>query len=140
MTSLSRERYAALYGPTTGDLVRLADTDLWVRVEDDDTEPGEEMLGGCAKTARDGLLVAPKAGRDSALDMVILGVLLLDPVLGVRKTNIGIKEGRVVGVGRAGNPEAGDGVRWNDPAFGVRWPFSPAVIADRDASYPDFSG
>jgi urease subunit alpha len=110
MTSLSRERYAALYGPTTGDLVRLADTDLWVRVEDDDTEPGEEMLGGCAKTARDGLLVAPKAGRDSALDMVILGVLLLDPVLGVRKTNIGISEGRVVGVGRAGNPEAGDGV------------------------------
>ena len=110
MTSLSRERYASLYGPTTGDLVRLADTDLWVRVEGDDSEPGEELLGGCAKTARDGLLVAPKAGRDSALDMVILGVLLLDPVLGVRKTNIGISDGRIVGVGRAGNPEAVDDV------------------------------
>ncbi|SFS30832.1 urease subunit alpha [Saccharopolyspora flava] len=110
MTSMSRERYAALYGPTTGDLVRLADTDLWVRVEADDSEPGEELLGGCAKTTRDGLLVAPKAGRDSALDMVILGVLLLDPVLGVRKTNIGIKDGRIAGVGRAGNPHVMDDV------------------------------
>lgn len=107
---MSRERYASLYGPTTGDRVRLADTDLWVEVEGDDTEPGEELLGGCGKTARDGLLVTGRAGRDSALDLVVLGVLVLDPVLGVRKTNIGVKDGRIVGTGRAGNPEADDGV------------------------------
>lgn len=107
---LPRDRYASLYGPTTGDRVRLADTDLWVEVEGDDTEPGEELLGGCGKTARDGLLVAGKAPRDSALDLVVLGVLVLDPVLGVRKTNIGVKDGRIVGTGRAGNPDANDGV------------------------------
>ncbi|MQA10522.1 MAG: urease subunit alpha [Pseudonocardiaceae bacterium] len=107
---MSRERYTAVYGPTAGDRVRLADTDLWVEVDADDTEPGQEVLGGCGKTARDGLLVAPRAGRDSALDMVILGVLLLDPELGVRKTNIGIADGRIVGVGRAGNPDMADGV------------------------------
>jgi urease subunit alpha len=107
---LSRSRYAAMYGPTTGDMLRLGDTDLWVQVEADDTELGEEMLGGCGKTARDGVLVTPRAGRDSALDLVVLGVLLLDPVLGVRKTSIGVKDGRVVGVGRAGNPDHTDGI------------------------------
>ncbi|MGI5466419.1 urease subunit alpha [Streptomyces sp. CA-132043] len=110
MSTLDRRAYASLYGPTAGDRVRLADTDLWVRVEADDTEPGEELLGGCGKTARDGLLVASRAPRESALDMVILGVLVMDPLIGIRKTNIGIKDGRIVGVGRAGNPETTDGV------------------------------
>jgi urease subunit alpha len=110
VSRLGRQRYAELYGPTTGDRLRLADTDLWVRIEGDDTEAGEEVLGGCGKTARDGLLVTGRAPRDSALDMVVLGVVVLDPVIGVRKTNIGIKDGRIVGVGRAGNPEATDGV------------------------------
>ncbi|HET6636845.1 MAG TPA: urease subunit alpha [Streptomyces sp.] len=110
MSTLDRRTYASMYGPTTGDRVRLADTGLWVRVEADDTEPGEELLGGCGKTARDGLLVASRAPRESALDMVVLGVLVLDPLIGVRKTNIGIKDGRIVGVGRAGNPETTDGV------------------------------
>ncbi|MEU7484673.1 urease subunit alpha [Streptomyces sp. NPDC042319] len=110
MSTLDRRAYASLYGPTTGDRVRLADTDLWVRVEADDTEPGEELLGGCGKTARDGLLVASRAARESALDMVVLGVLVMDPLIGIRKTNIGIKDGRIVGVGRAGNPETTDGV------------------------------
>ncbi|MEU6113121.1 urease subunit alpha [Streptomyces sp. NPDC047117] len=110
MSTLDRRAYASLYGPTTGDRVRLADTDLWVRVEADDTEPGEELLGGCGKTARDGLLVASRAPRESALDMVVLGVLVMDPLIGIRKTNIGIKDGRIVGVGRAGNPETTDGV------------------------------
>ncbi|WP_141925231.1 urease subunit alpha [Haloactinospora alba] len=107
---MPRAEYANRYGPTAGDRIRLADTDLWVSVTADDTEPGEELLGGCGKTARDGLLVAGRAPRDSALDMVILGVLLLDPLAGVRKTNIGIKDGRVVGTGRAGNPDTADGV------------------------------
>ncbi|PZG74813.1 urease subunit alpha, partial [Streptomyces sp. NTH33] len=99
MSRMPRHAYASLYGPTTGDRIRLADTDLWVRVEGDDTEPGEELLGGCGKTARDGLLVADRAPRDSALDMVILGVVVMDPLIGVRKTNIGVKDGRIVGVG-----------------------------------------
>ncbi|MBO0850812.1 MAG: urease subunit alpha, partial [Pseudonocardia sp.] len=107
---MERAEYARLYGPTVGDRVRLADTDLWVEVEADDTEPGEELLGGCGKTARHGALVTASADRASKLDMIVLGVLLLDPVLGVRKTNIGIKDGRVVGVGRAGNPDVQDGV------------------------------
>ena len=110
MTSLPRAEYARLYGPTTGDRIRLADTDLWIEVEADDTEPGEELIGGCGKTARHGALVSSSADRASALDMIVLGVVLLDPVLGIRKTSIGIKDGRVVGVGRAGNPDVQDGV------------------------------
>ncbi|MEV5898398.1 urease subunit alpha [Streptomyces sp. NPDC048253] len=102
---ISRDRYAQLYGPTTGDAIRLADTDLWVTVASDDALYGDELLGGCGKTLRDGLLVSPNSGGDSALDMVIAGVVVLDPVLGVRKTNIGIKDGRIVSVGRAGNPD-----------------------------------
>lgn len=110
MTTVDRREYVSLYGPTTGDRVRLADTDLWVEVEADDTEPGEEMIGGCGKTARHGALVSAHAHRDSKLDMVVLGVLLLDPLLGVRKTSIGIKDGRVVRVGRAGNPDLQSGI------------------------------
>ncbi|MGY1640532.1 urease subunit alpha [Geodermatophilus sp. SYSU D00703] len=110
MSRISRARYAGLYGPTTGDLLRLADTDLWVRIEADDTEPGDEMLGGCGKTARDGLLVADRAPGDSALDLVVLGVVVIDPLIGVRKTSIGIKDGRIVGIGRAGNPDTTDGI------------------------------
>jgi len=110
VTAIDRADYAGLYGPTTGDRIRLGDTDLWVEVERDDTEPGEEMIGGCGKTARLGALVSASADRASALDMVILGVVLIDPLSGVRKTNIGIKDGRIVGTGRAGNPEVQDGI------------------------------
>ena len=108
---MGRAEYARRYGPTTGDRIRLADTELWVEVEADDTEPGEELLGGCGKTARHGALVESVADRSSALDMIVLGVVLLDPLMGIRKTNIGIKDGRVVGVGRAGNPDVLDGVQ-----------------------------
>jgi urease subunit alpha len=105
MTTIRREDYISLYGPTTGDRVRLGDTDLWVEIEADDTEHGEELIGGCAKTARNGALVSARADRSRVLDMVILGVVVMDPVLGIRKSNIGIKDGRIVGVARAGNPE-----------------------------------
>ena len=66
MSALDRGEYAARYGPTTGDRVRLADTDLWVEVEGDDVSPGDELIGGCGKTARDGVLVtsaSPGRGR-----------------------------------------------------------------------------
>ncbi|MDN5804635.1 MAG: urease subunit alpha, partial [Microlunatus sp.] len=110
MRSIRGEDYARLYGPTTGDRIRLGDTDLWVAVEADDTENGEELIGGCGKTARHGALVSGRADRSSALDMVILGVVVIDPTIGIRKSNIGIKDGRVVTVGRAGNPDLQTGI------------------------------
>jgi urease subunit alpha len=110
VSSLDRAEYAVRYGPTTGDRVRLADTGLWVEVEADDVAPGDELIGGCGKTARDGVLATARAGRDSALDMIIPNVLVLDPLLGVRKTSIGIADGRIAGAGRAGNPDAASGV------------------------------
>ena len=102
MSALDRAEYAARYGPTAGDRVRLADTDLWVEVEADDVSPGDELIGGCGKTARDGVLVAAaqaSAARAPALDMIIPNVLVLDPVLGVRKTSIGIAPGGSSGPG-----------------------------------------
>ncbi|GAB2819555.1 urease subunit alpha [Streptomyces daliensis] len=105
MNRIERRTYNALYGPTTGDRVRLGDTCLWVEVETDDGTPGDELLGGCGKTVRDGLLASPRSDRASALDLVISSVVLMDPVLGVRKTDIGVKDGRVVAVGGVGNPD-----------------------------------
>jgi urease subunit alpha len=110
VSRLSRQEYAARYGPTTGDRVRLADTGLWVEVEADDVAPGDELVGGCGKTARDGVLATARASRDSALDLIISNVLVLDPLLGVRKTSIGIAGGRIAGTGRAGNPDVQSGV------------------------------
>jgi urease subunit alpha len=109
--TLGRGDYARRYGPTTGDRVRLADTGLWVQVEADDGYPGDELIGGCGKTARDGVLVTARTPhRDSALDLIVAGVLVLDPVLGVRKTSIGVAGGRIVGTGRAGNPDVAGGI------------------------------
>ena len=111
MSAIDRGEYARRYGPTAGDRVRLADTDLWVTVEADDGYPGDELIGGCGKTARDGVLVTARAGRrDSALDLIITNVLVLDPVLGIRKTSIGVAGGRIAGTGRAGNPDTQAGV------------------------------
>ena len=110
MPNLDRGTYSKLYGPTVGDRLRLGDTALVVEVEDDVTSYGDELLGGCSKTLRDGMMVTGRQAKDSSLDMLISNVVLLDPELGVRKTNIGIKDGRVVGVGRAGNPDVVDNV------------------------------
>lgn len=102
---MDRPTYASLYGPTAGDRVRLADTDLWLEVEDDDTAPGWEPLVGFGKTVRPGQLMSGKITPQEALDVVITNVVLVDPVLGIRKTSIGIRDGRVVCVGRAGDPD-----------------------------------
>jgi urease subunit alpha len=107
---LSRAGYAALYGPTAGDRVRLGDTDLLATVEADDTRPGHEPLVGFGKTVRDGMLATGALPLAEALDVVITNVVLIDPVLGVRKTSIGIRDGRVAAIGRAGNPETDPGV------------------------------
>jgi urease subunit alpha len=111
MATMTRAQYAALYGPTTGDAVRLGDTALFAEIEHDFTVYGDECLHGGGKTLRDGMGLAP--GFDSAmgaLDMLISNAIILDPVLGIVKGDIGIKEGRIVAIGKAGNPETMDGV------------------------------
>lgn len=107
---LDRAAYASIYGPTAGDRLRLGDTDLLLEVEADDTAPGDEPLIGFGKTIRDGLLTSGSIPPAEALDVAITNVVLLDPVLGVRKTSIGIKDGRITAVGRAGNSETMEGV------------------------------
>jgi urease subunit alpha len=107
---LSRGDYVRRYGPTTGDRVRLGDSDLWVRVEADHQGVGDEPIWGYAKNLRSRQTQFDRASSESELDMVIAGVLVIDPLLGVAKTDIGIKDGRIVGVGRAGSPETADDV------------------------------
>ena len=101
--------YAAIHGATTGDLVALGDTGLVVRVESDSQKRGDEFLMGFGKTARDGMHLQAVTTSESC-DLVISNVVLLDPVLGIRKVSIGIREGRISAIGRAGNPNTLDGV------------------------------
>jgi urease subunit alpha len=110
MAELSRDEYARRYGPTTGDRVRLGDTDLVVHVEDDDVGYGDEPIWGYAKSLRSRMTQFDRATPESELDVLLAGVVVIDPLLGVRKTNIGIKDGRIVGIGRAGSPDITDGV------------------------------
>ncbi|GAA4224969.1 urease subunit alpha [Streptosporangium album] len=98
-----------MYGPRKGDRVRLGDSGLVVEVEHDSQKPGEEFLAGFGKTARDGLHLKAASIRDTC-DLVIGNVLILDPILGVRTASIGVREGRIHAVGRAGNPDTLDGV------------------------------
>lgn len=99
----------AVHGARFGDRVRLGDTGLAVSVTADDRERGEELLFGFAKTGRDGIGLQSVRTADSC-DVVITNVLLLDAVLGVRATSIGIREGRISAIGRAGNPDTMDGI------------------------------
>ena len=111
MTRVSREHYALLYGPTTGDRVRLADTNLVARIERDYTRYGEEAVFGGGKSIRDSM--AQSAWQTSAAgapDTVITNAIILDPVLGVIKGDIGIKNGRIAAIGKSGNPDVMDGV------------------------------
>ncbi len=111
MSRISRSRYAALYGPTTGDRVRLADTDLVARIERDYAVYGEEAVFGGGKSIRDGMAQSPRATSASGTpDTVITSAIILDPVLGVVKGDIGIKDGRIAAIGKAGNPDIMDGV------------------------------
>jgi urease subunit alpha len=102
-------RYSDVYGPTTGDCIALADTGLVVQVEADSQARGSEFLTGFAKTARDGIHLLAASVHDTC-DLVITNVVVLDPLLGVRKTSIGIRQGRISALGRAGNPDTMNGV------------------------------
>jgi urease subunit alpha len=111
MTTVSRQRYAALYGPTVGDRFRLADTALIAEVERSHLLPGEEAIYGGGKAIRDGMAQVPGVrNADGVLDLVITAAVVMDPVLGIVKADIGIKDGRIVGIGQAGNPYVQDGV------------------------------
>jgi urease subunit alpha len=107
---MSRTEYHARYGLTTGDTLRLGDTNLYIRIEQDYTSYGDEVLAGFGKTVRDGLMANSRLGRESELDIVLTNAIILDPVLGIIKGNIGIKEGRIVGIGRAGNPDISENI------------------------------
>ncbi|MDR4957722.1 urease subunit alpha [Bacillus sonorensis] len=107
---LTRTQYAELFGPTTGDKIRLGDTDLWIEVEKDFTVYGEEMIFGGGKTIRDGMGQNGRiTGKDGALDLVITNVVVLD-YTGIVKADVGIKDGRIVGIGKSGNPDIMDQV------------------------------
>lgn len=115
MVMMTRAEYAAMFGPTTGDMIRLGDTELWAEIEHDFTSYGDECLHGGGKTLRDGLgLAAGVTSAQGALDMLICNVVVIDAMAGIVKGDIGIKDGKIVGIGKAGNPDVMDGV---DPSL-----------------------
>jgi len=108
MATITRETYASLYGPTTGDRVRLADTELIIEIEKDHTIYGEEVTFGGGKVIRDGMGQSQRLAHEVA-DVVITNAIVLDH-WGIIKADIGIKDGRISGIGKAGNPDIQPGV------------------------------
>ena len=108
-TTISRAAYADMYGATVGDKVRLADTDLLIEVEEDRTIYGEEVKFGGGKVIRDGMGQSQASRADGAIDTVITNALILDH-WGIIKADIGIKDGRISAIGKAGNPDIQPGV------------------------------
>ena len=106
---ISRAAYADMYGPTTGDRLRLADTDLIIEVEKDYTTYGEEVKFGGGKVIRDGMGQSQASRKDGAVDTVITNALVVD-VSGIFKADIGLKDGFICGIGKAGNPDTQPGV------------------------------
>ena len=101
---IDRRAYADMFGPTTGDRVRLADTDLWIKIESDRTTYGEEVKFGGGKVIRDGMGQSQVTRADGAVDTVITNAVILD-YWGITKADIGIKDGRISKIGKAGNPD-----------------------------------
>ncbi|GAA1990937.1 urease subunit alpha [Amycolatopsis minnesotensis] len=116
MTEIGRERYAELFGPTTGDRIRLADTNLLIEVTEDRSRgpaSGDEVLFGGGKVIRESMGQGMATRAEGAPDLVITGVVILDH-WGVVKADVGVRDGRIVAIGKAGNPDTMDGV---DPAL-----------------------
>src|SRR5499427_1816707 len=107
--AMTRAAYAQMFGPTLGDRIRLADTDLLIEVEKDFTTYGEEVKFGGGKVIRDGMGQSQHTRAEGAVDTVITNALILD-YWGVVKADIGITDGRIVGIGKAGNPDIQPGV------------------------------
>ena len=112
-THIRRTKYASMYGPTTGDKVRLGDTELFIEIERDYTVYGDEAKFGGGKTIRDGMAQSTNATRkEGVLDFVITSVMVIDH-WGIVKADIGIKDGKIKGIGKAGNPDTMDGISPN---------------------------
>ena len=108
-TKISRQAYAEMFGPTTGDRLRLADTELIIEVEKDHTIYGEEVKFGGGKVIRDGMGQSQRVSAET-VDTVITNALIVDAVTGIIKADIGLKEGRISAIGKAGNPDIQPGV------------------------------
>ena len=111
MSRISKQAYAEMYGPTVGDRVRLGDTELFIQVEADKTIYGDEVKFGGGKVIRDGMGQGQKTSKD-VVDTVITNALIVD-YTGIIKADIGIKNGRITGIGKAGNPDVMAGVSPN---------------------------
>jgi urease subunit alpha len=109
MSTLARATYAQMYGPTVGDKVRLADTDLWITVEKDHTVYGEEVKFGGGKVIRDGMGQGQVTRAGGAMDTVITNALIVDHS-GIVKADVGLRGGRIAAIGKAGNPDTQNGV------------------------------
>ncbi|WP_411969154.1 urease subunit alpha [Mesorhizobium sp. CA15] len=110
MARISRAAYAQMYGPTVGDKVRLADTELFIEVEKDLTVYGEEVKFGGGKVIRDGMGQSQVTRAGGAVDTVITNALVVDALTGIVKADIGLKDGRIAAIGKAGNPDTQAGV------------------------------
>ena len=108
-TRIPRTTYADMYGPTTGDRVRLADTDLIIEVERDLTTYGEEVKFGGGKVIRDGMGQSQRTRAEGAVDTVITNALIVDHT-GIYKADVGLRDGRIHAIGKAGNPDTQPGV------------------------------
>ena len=111
MTKVSRQEYVGIFGPTVGDKIRLGNTDLYLEIEKDLRVYGEELIYGGGKTMRDGMGMDNHLTRaGGALDLVITNVTVVDADLGVIKADVGVRDGLIVGIGKAGNPNTMHGV------------------------------
>ncbi|MFS9420537.1 MULTISPECIES: urease subunit alpha [Citrobacter] len=111
MPSISRKEYASLFGPTTGDKIRLGETDLYIEIEQDLRGYGDEAVYGGGKSLRDGMGANNQCSRDQGvLDLVITNVTIVDAKLGVIKADVGIKDGLISGIGKSGNPAIMSGI------------------------------
>jgi len=115
VSGIDRSRYASLYGPTVGDRMRLADTDLWLEVEEDRCIGGDEAVFGGGKTIRESMAQGTTTSAQGAPDLVITNVVVLDHA-GIVRCDVGIRGGRIVALGKAGNPDISDGI---DPALRI---------------------
>ncbi len=114
MSKISRKQYVDLFGPTVGDKIRLGDTELYVEIERDLRTYGDEAVYGGGKTLRDGMgLDNQLTSAAGALDLVITNATIIDPTIGVVKADVGVKDGKIVGIGKAGNPSTMEGVTPN---------------------------
>ncbi len=111
MAQFSREHYVTQFGPTVGDRFRLADTELICEIERDYTIGGDELTLGTSKNVRVGMGMMPgMTNAEGVLDLVIINATIIDPILGVIKADIGVKDGRIAGIGKAGNPDVMDNI------------------------------